>query len=128
MRAKELKAAGNAAMKLKSGTTRSKATPEDDTMQDSDTDNEDGTDTSNLAVTIISAQPSTADDLEGSKNRVYRMPPNTNVFPMSRSPNGRSAWWDSRVEEGFWKVRGPKYLQDKRKVPNAISAMELLQL
>lgn len=61
-------------------------------------------------------------------NFEYGMPRNNYIMPMSISKDGVSAWWDSGIEEGFWSVRGPNYLEDRVKVPNKTSAMELVQI
>jgi len=61
-------------------------------------------------------------------NYNYGMPRNNYILPMALSKDGVSAWWDSGIEKGFWKVRGPNYLNDRIKVPSEVSAMELLQI
>uniref|UniRef100_A0A7S2SHE6 START domain-containing protein n=1 Tax=Mucochytrium quahogii TaxID=96639 RepID=A0A7S2SHE6_9STRA len=58
----------------------------------------------------------------------YAMPKNNYIMPMNISKKGVSAWWDSGVECGYWKVRGPNYLEDRVKIPNETSAMELVQI
>ena len=50
-----------------------------------------------------------------------------NLVPKEISNETRNMWWDSGVEKGYWKVRGPNYLVDKVKIPNEVSAMKLVQ-
>eukprot|EP00924_Labyrinthula_sp_SR-Ha-C_P004661 snap_masked-scaffold_1-processed-gene-7.10-mRNA-1 protein AED:0.42 eAED:0.42 QI:0/0/0/0.5/1/1/2/0/761 len=59
----------------------------------------------------------------------YPVPEDTYIKPRVLSPDAkRSVWEDSGRLEGFIKLRGAKYLQDRKKVPNEISAMELVQM
>jgi len=57
----------------------------------------------------------------------YYMPENNYIFPQNISKDGTSCWWDSGVEEGFWNIRGKNYLEDRKKIPSTLSAMELVQ-
>lgn len=56
----------------------------------------------------------------------YRFP-DWNLIPKEISNETRNMWWDSGIEKGYWKVRGPNYLVDRIKIPNEVSAMELVQ-
>lgn len=41
-------------------------------------------------------------------------------------PTADSLWWDRASDAAAYSIRGPKYLEDRVKVPSRVSAMELL--
>ncbi|GBG29447.1 Protein ENHANCED DISEASE RESISTANCE 2-like [Hondaea fermentalgiana] len=79
-------------------------------------------------ATSISGSINSNGEAETALNYEYGVPKNNFLIPMNISNSGESAWWDSGIEVGFWNVRGPKYLEDRVKVPNQTSAMELVQI